>query len=136
MWSRRRYLSEIIYRNDFKINSVTPVFGPDGNADMKYALVSKNFTVPMKQAGDDRYLEIRIGTSGNGISLSELLVAIEYFSMSVYRINTSVFNADTAPEVNYSVVIRDGEAGFVRLLTYLTLFSEDFVPIGIYKNLE
>ena len=42
---RLHTVSELIFRNDFKINSVIPVFGQDGNADMKYALVSRGFTL-------------------------------------------------------------------------------------------
>ncbi len=57
---RLHTVSELIFRNDFKINSVIPVFGPDGNADVKYALVSKSFTVPERKADDDLYLELRI----------------------------------------------------------------------------
>ena len=128
-------VAEIIFRNDFKINALTPVFGTDGNADMKYALVSKKFTVPAKTADDDRYLEIRVGAS-DGASLTELLSAADFFSMSVYRVNTALFNTEGESEAYYSIVIRDGADGFVVLLTYLALFGEDFVPVGIYKNVE
>ena len=128
-------VSELIYRNDLKINSVTPVFGPDGAADMKYALVSKHFTVPTRRKGDDRYLELRLGASSPH-SLQELLLALGYFSMSVYRINTISFDSEGVNDTYYSLVIRDDRDGFVRLLAYLTLFCEDFVPVGIYKNLE
>lgn len=128
-------VSDLIFRRDFKINSVTPVFGPDGNANMKYALVSKSFTVPMRQSGDDRYLEIRLGAA-DGVSLSEILSAVDSFSMSVYRVNTVVFDTEGESEVYYSLVIRDDGNDFSRFLTYLVLFGGDFVPVGIYKNLE
>ena len=128
-------VSELIFRRDFKINSVTPVFGPDGNADMKYALVSKAFTLPKRKVGDDRYLEIRVGAT-EGISLSELLSAADYFRTSVYRVNTVVFDTEGESEVYYSLVIRDGGNSFARFLAYLVLFGGDFVPVGIYKNLE
>ncbi len=126
-------VSEIIFRNDFKINSVIPVFGPDGNADMKYALVSRSFTVPQRETDDDVYLEIRLDDEA---SLSELLFSVEHFGMSVYRVNTVTFDTEGESDTYFSVVIRDGGNGFDRLLTYLTLFLRDFVPVGIYKNLE
>lgn len=128
-------VSEIIFRNDFKINSVIPVFGPDGNADMKYALVSRSFTVPKRGKDDDGYLEIRIGADSD-FSLSEVLCAVEYFGMSVYRVNTVTFATEEDSETYFSLVIKDMGNSFSGLLTYLTLFIRDFVPVGIYKNLE
>ena len=41
--ARLSTVTELILGNDLKIDSVTPVFGQDGCADMKYALVSKAF---------------------------------------------------------------------------------------------
>ena len=99
-------VSEIIFRNDFKINAVIPVFGPDGNADMKYALVSRDFTVPKRGREDDLYLEIRIG-AGSDFSLSEVLGAVEYFGMSVYRVNTVTFDTEGESETYFSLVIKD-----------------------------
>lgn len=125
-------VSEIIYRSDFKINGVTPVFGPDGTADMKYALVSGSFTVPERRSGDDRYLEIRIGVA----SSLDLFFAVEHFGMSLYRVNTFTVNNEGESESFVSAVIKEGDTDFTTLLTYLTLFTEDFVPVGIYKNLE
>ena len=128
-------VSEIIFRNDFKINSVIPVFGQDGNADMKYALVSRGFTVPKRRKDDDGYLEIRIGADAE-FALAEVLDAARYFGMSVYRVNTVTFDTEGESETYFSVVIRDSGDSFAGLLTYLTLFIRDFVPVGIYKNLE
>ena len=128
-------ISEIIFRNDFKINSVIPVFGPDGNADMKFALVSRYFTVPKRGKDDDGYLEIRIGQDPD-FSLAEILVAVDYFGMSVYRVNTVTFDTEGESETYYSLVIKDMGRSFEPLLAYLTLFIRDFVPVGIYKNLE
>jgi hypothetical protein len=128
-------VSEIIFRNDFKINSVIPVFGQDGNADMKYALVSRGFTVPKRHKDDDGYLEIRLGADSDFV-LAEVLDAARYFGMSVYRVNTVTFDTEGESETYFSVVIRDSKDGFAGLLTYLTLFIRDFVPVGIYKNLE
>ena len=132
---RLHTVSELIFRNDFKINSVIPVFGVDGNADMKYALVSKNFTVPKREEDDDTYLEIRLGVSTDS-PLSELLGAVDYFGMSVYRVNTLTFDTEGERETYLSVVIKGGEGDFTPILTYMTLFLRDFVPVGIYKNLE
>ena len=128
-------VSEIIFRNDFKINSVIPVFGPDGNADMKYALVSKKFTVPVRMKDDDLYLEMRIGATGNS-TLAEVFGAVDYFGMNVYRVNTVTFDTEGEEETYFSVVIKDLGNSFAPLLTYFTLFLRDFVPVGIYKNLE
>lgn len=128
-------VSEIIFRNDFKINSVIPVFGQDGNADMKYALVSRGFTIPKRMKDDDGYLEIRLGADSEFV-LSEVLDAVRYFGMSVYRVNTVTFDTEGESDTYFSVVIRDLGDSFVGLLTYLALFIRDFVPVGIYKNLE
>ena len=68
--------------------------------------------------------------------LQEVLLALEYFSMSVYRINTVSFDNEGESDTYHSLVVRDGKHGFATLFTYLTLFCEDFVPVGIYKNLE
>ena len=128
-------VSEIIFRNDFKINSVIPVFGPDGNADMKYALVSRGFTVPERRKDDDLYLEIRIGAGGD-TTLAEIFGAVEHFGMSVYRVNTVTFETEGEEETYFSVVVKDCGVSFAPLLTYFALFLRDFVPVGIYKNLE
>ena len=128
-------VSEIIFRNDFKINSVIPVFGPDGNADMKYALVSRSFTIPKRMKDDDLYLEIRIGATGDS-TLAEVFSAVDYFGMSIYRINTVTFDTEGESETFFSVVIKSSQSDFTPILTYLTLFIRDFVPVGIYKNLE
>ena len=58
--ARLASVAELIYRSELKINSVIPVFGIDGNADMKYALISRHFSVPAPTPDDDRYLEIRM----------------------------------------------------------------------------
>lgn len=126
---------ELIYRYDFKINAVTPVFGFDGNADLKYALVSRHFTVPKRKAGDDRYLELRTSAT-SGASLPELLMAFEYFGLDVYRINTVTLGIAAESSTHYSLVLRDGGDGFVGALAYLALFNHDTVPVGVYKNLE
>lgn len=128
-------VTEMIYRNNLKIISVTPVFGFDGCADMRFALVSHSFVVPPPNDADDRYLEIRIEKE-NRMSLSELLLAADQYGIGIYRLNTLSFDTEDGPKSYYSIVFRDNSKEFTSLLVYLTLFSVDFVPIGMYKNLE
>lgn len=124
---------ELIYRNDLKINAVTPVFGPDGMQDLKYCAISRAFNVPALSLLDDRYLEIRIPSS---VSFASLSSVIELFGHSIYRINTHSFLNEGGDSSIFSVVIRDEGRSFLSLLTYLTLFVADYMPVGIYKNLE
>ena len=132
---RLHTVAELIFRNDFRINSVIPVFGQDGNADLKYALVSKSFTVPKRDPDDDLYLEIRLGMSSDSL-LAEVFGAVDYFGMSVYRVNTVTFDTEGESETYFSVVIKGADRDFSPILTYMALFVRDFVPVGIYKNLE
>lgn len=133
--SRLAAVAELLFREDLKINSVTPVFGFEGLADMKYALVSKHFTVPDILPDDDRYLEIRIKADAS-VSVTELFSAAEALDSFLYRINTLTFNTEDGASQYYSVVFRDDGKDFSPLLVYLTLFSGAYTPIGIYKNLE
>ncbi len=126
-------ISELILKNDFKINSVTPVFGPDANADMKYALVSDSFTVHPRKDGDDRYLELRLAQDTNG-SLPTVLGVLDYFGLSVYRVNTLASVQDDS--AYFTLVIRDCGREFTSLLVYLTLSRADYTSVGMYKNLE
>ena len=127
-------VAELIYRNDFKVVAVTPVFGPDGTADLKYALLSNSFTVPEISSLDDRYLEIRLSDGKN--ELASLLSVAVMLGHTIYRVNTHSFIAKEDKESFFSVVIRDEGRSFLPLLTYLTMFVTDYVPQGIYKNLE
>lgn len=133
--SRLHTIDELIFKSDLKINSVTPVFGFDGSADMKYALVSKNVSVPPRRKEDDRYLEIRI-PSCDGVSLGELLSVAEFYKMGVYRVSTVSFDTNDGILPYYSVVLRDDGQDFTVLLIYLTLFTSSYTPVGVYKNLE
>ena len=133
--SRLASVTDLILGNNLKINSVTPVFGQDGNADMKYALVSKCFTVPKVFEDDDRYLEISIPFK-EALGLDEILYAAKKLGISPYRVNTVAFYTEDGLSPSYSIVFRDDGGDFISLLTYLTLYSGEFVPIGIYKNLE
>jgi len=133
--ARLSTVAELIFKEDLKINSVTPVFGYEGTADMKYALVSRGFNVPSVCTDDDRYLEIRL-RADLSVPLSELFWAAESLGCTVYRVNTIVFDTDDGPVNYYSVVFKDEDKDFSSLLVYLTLFSGAYTPIGIYKNLE
>ena len=128
-------IGEIIYRNDLKINSITPVFGPDNSLDLKYALVSNHLTVPDKTEEDDRYLEIRIPKS-ESVYLSDLLFAAELFGHTVYRVDTQSFQEEESTEMFFNVVVRDNNELFLALLVYITLFVDEYNLIGMYKNLE
>ena len=127
-------IADLINSLDLKIVSVTPVFGFEGTADMKYALVGRGFNIPERDEDTDRYLEIEIPGS-IGISLPLLLSSAESLGASVYRINTHYKKNDPS-RIFYSVVFRDGGESFSALLLYLALFAEDYTPLGIYKNLE
>lgn len=132
--SRLPTVAELIYRFDLKINAVTPVFGFDGTADLKYALLSRNFIIPECTETDDRYIEIRISATDEIIS--DLFLAVSYFGHSLYRTDTVTFDTEGERDRYFSLVIRDGGDGFDSLLVYLSLFAIDFTPVGIYKNLE
>lgn len=128
-------VAELIYRYDFKINSVTPVFGPAADADVKYAEISRRFRRSSKREGDDRYLELRV-PAGDGGQLPELLLAASALGMSVYRVNTHTLDVEGERVAFFSLVLREGRTDLSPMLTYLGLFAEDFVPVGVYKNLE
>lgn len=128
-------ISEIIFREELKINSVTPVFGPYGGADMKYALLSKNFTLYPVNPGDDRYLEVRLADfSSEAYSL--LILASEFFDVGLYRLNTINFATEDGDKKYLSVVFSTESRDFSKLLLYMTLFLSELTPVGIYKNLE
>ena len=133
--ARLAAVAALLFREDLKINSVTPVFGSEGLVDMKYALVSKHFTVPKFVADDDRYLEIRL-RADLSIPLSELFSAADTLGLSLYRVNTIYFDTEDGAIAHYSIVFRDEGKDFSALLVYLTLFSGAYTPVGIYKNLE
>ena len=133
--ARLTTVTELILGNDLKIDSVTPVFGQDGCADMKYALASKTFSIPKIQEDDDRYLEICLDVSGD-VTLGDILNAASSLCIEPYRVNTVVFYTEDGQKTNYSIVFKGEGKDFSDLLIYLTLFCGEYVPIGIYKNLE
>lgn len=133
--ARLSAVAAIMFREDLKINSVTPVFGYEGLADMKYALVAKHFSLPELLFDDDRYLEIRL-RADSSVPLSELFLAADILGATLYRVNTISFDTEDGPVPYYSIVFRDDCKDFSSLLVYLTLFSGAYTPVGIYKNLE
>ena len=128
-------VAEMLFTDDLKIDAVTPVFGFDGTADMKYALVSKSFALPRVAPDDDRYLEIRIPADGD-TSLGELLLAADKYGARLYRVNMHFFVQDGERCPYYSIIFKEDGRDFSGLLTYLTLFVSSYTAIGIYKNLE
>ena len=130
---RLHSVAKLIFDLDLKINSVTPVYGLDGSADMKYALVSHGFTIPSVRDGDDLYLEIRL--SNDSDLLGDILSVAKFFGCDVYRIGSLRFGEEDN-ERFYSIVFKSFSGTFVGLLTYLTLFINSYTPVGIYKNLE
>lgn len=127
-------ISMSLYSSDLKINSVTPVFGPDGTADMRYALVSKHFSIPVVSKDDDRYLEVRLDNTDN-VSLSSLFSVLDYLGISVYRINSTPRDNDDATS-SVTIVFSVIGKSFANLLTYLSIFCPTYVTVGVYSNLE
>ena len=127
--------TELVFRNDFKINSVTSVFGFDSSQDLKYALISKHFTIPHLAPDTDRYLELRLSQDKSD-SLFSLLYAIRRLGLTVYRINTLTFDIEGAQSSYFSVVVRDEGKEYTPLFTYLGLFEDECDAVGVYKNLE
>ena len=123
-------ISELASRLDLKISAVTPVFGFEGTADMKYALLKRGFDIPPHDEDTDRYLELKLDF--NTSAISKLLPIAESLGADLYRINT-LGDSDGA---FVSLILRDRGEGFAPILSYLTLFCNNYVPIGIYKNLE
>ena len=133
--ARLASIAALLFKFDLKIASVTPVFGFDGSADVKYALVSKHFSIPDIAPDDDRYLEIRLRADG-ALSLTALFAATDMLGASVYRINTVKFETEEGEITFYTIVFKDEGRDFSALLVYLTMFAGSYTALGIYKNLE
>lgn len=127
-------ISQMLYRSDLRIASVTPVYGYGEQTDLTYALISRGFCIPPVESEDDRYLELRL--SKQACPLSELLLAAQTFGAEVYRIHTLQLEIGSQSRSFYSLVLRSEGQNFVLLLAYLFAFVRDFAPIGIYSNLE
>jgi len=118
-----------------KIVAVTPVFGYDGTADMKYALVSRTCSYPSLAEGDDRYLELRLAADDKS-ALPELVLALGDFDTEIHRINSVFFDTEEGREEYYSLILKKEGGDFSMILTYLTLFVPTHTVVGLYKNLE
>ena len=86
-------VSQMLYRSDLRIASVTPVYGYGEETGLTYALISRGFCIPPVQGEDDRYLELRLPK--DTCPLSELLMAAEIFGARVYRIQTLQLESGT-----------------------------------------
>ena len=125
-------ISALVSDLDLKIVAITPVFGFEGNADMKYALIGRSFKIPDRDELTDRYFEITLPKST--VSLSEIMTVAEIFGESVYKIDTSISDEDGGSY--YTIIFKDGGGSFLNLCVYLSLFAEEYTPVGIYKNIE
>ncbi len=134
--ARLSTVSELIFSKDLKIVSITPVFGPDGTADIKYALISTAYSVPEYNKIDDRYLELKIMSDNNSASIHELLAVADIYGLTPHRINMVAQNTDDGVMTQYSLVLCGVGADFTEMLTYLTLFSSGYTTIGIYANID
>lgn len=128
-------IASIIASFDLKIVSVTPVFGFEGNADVKYALFSRTFKISEHKPEDDRYLEI-LTSFDESLTVAKLLCVAELFGISVYRINTIDTVIDGEETTSFSIVLRDDGNDFTPFLAFLALFAEEYTPVGFYTNLE
>lgn len=128
-------VDEMIFKFDLKVVSITPVWGFDGLADMKYALVSRHFAESAIAADDDRYFEFRLPKDFSE-RLGDILSAAESFRFEIYSLNTVRFDTDDGERDYFSIVLRSSGTDFVEMLIYLTLFADEFNAVGLYKNIE
>lgn len=127
-------ISALVSSLDLKIIAITPVFGFEGTAGMKYALVGRSFIIPDREDTTDRYFELTVSCN-SGVSLGEILGVAEYMSLSVYRVYT-VVSDDFESDAWFTLILKDGGTTFANFLTYLSLFVGEYEPTGIYKNIE
>ena len=125
----------LLFSSDLKIVAVTSVFGFDGNADVKYALLSSEFKIPDYEKGDDRYLELLL-PQNEDIELSSVLISQKTLGVEVYRINTVILDSDEDTKNYYHLVLKTQAQNFAVSLIYFSLFCKGYVPIGLYRNLE
>lgn len=132
--ARINSIVELVSSLDLKIAAITPVFGFEGNADVKYALVGRGFTIPENDEFTDRYLEIEVHRNSS-LSLGELISASEYLSLSIFSVNTTS-NAIADGDFIHTLIFKDEKKSFTDFLTYLNIFAGSHTPVGIYKNIE
>lgn len=133
--SRIPTIMNMIFSYDLKINSVTPVFGFDGDADIKYALLSSSFIIPDYDEGDDRYLEILLPQQGE-VDILDVSLSCKMLASQIYRFNTISFDTDEGRIPYFSVIFRTDKSSFSDLLIYLSVFCKGYISVGLYKNLE
>lgn len=126
-------IAKLVSDLDLKIVAITPVFGFEGNADMKYALIGRDFKIPECDELTDRYFEISIPK--DSVNFAELLLASQLFGTEVYKVGTA-FSGSENEKTFYSVIFKLCGKTFVDLLVYLSLFADEYIPAGIYKNIE
>ena len=129
-------VENLLFSEQLKIRRIVPVFGFDGLADLKYALVSRSAYIEPYQREDDRYLEIHIPQREGDFSLSAFLFALSLGGMQLYRIHTVSIDRAGEREDYLSLVLKSQGESFIPLLSYLALFCERYTVVGIYKNLE
>lgn len=128
-------VERLLHRHDLRISRVTPVFGPDGAAELRYALVSQSASPVTHSAEDDRYLELRLPLSGE-CTLSDICVVCELLSLSLYRVQTVSFGEGEERDSYLSAVLFGTGADFTVVLLYLAIFCHDATVVGLYRNLE
>ena len=128
-------VERLLHRYDLRISRVTPVFGPDGTADMRYALVCQSATVTPYAREDDRYLELRLPLTGDN-TLSDISVCAELFGLSLYRVQTVSFGEGEDRDFYLSAVLSGVGADFTAVLLYLAIFCREATVVGLYRNLE
>lgn len=129
-------VENLLFSEQLKIRRIVPVFGMDGSADLKYALVSRSAYIEPYQKEDDRYLELHIPHKTEQFSLSSFLFATGLHGMTLYRIHTVSIDRGGEREDYLSIVLKSQGESFVPMLSYLTLFCDRYSVVGIYKNLE
>ncbi len=128
---RSRRIIKMLLDLSLKILSITPVFGFDGRAEVKYALIGQGLRVPEISEGDEEYIDLYLRASDTEGAL-RLCSSLGVLGLSLVRVSQY---SDTDKQY-FSLILKDAGAGFAPLITYLTVFCQDFTILGIYKNLE
>ncbi len=128
-------VQQLIYQNDLKIVSVTPVFGYDGTAELSYALLAPSFDPIHYESTDDLYLEIALARDDTAM-FTLVLSAAQSLGITVYRADTVHYMTGDEAHTVCSLVLRDSRHDLFAFLCYLWLFVPEFTPVGFYKNVE
>ena len=128
-------VERLLHRYDLRIGRVTPVFGPDGTADLRYALVCRSASAAPYSTEDDRYLELRLPLSEESV-LSDICVLSEAFGLSLYRMQTVSFGEGEGKDSYLCAVLCGTGANFAAVLLYLSVFCRRATVVGLYCNLE